>query len=69
MRDDDSIPAFDPAGSACRDAVHYATKALENGETCAARMLGLMAFLGRCLPQDKEVATDYYKQTLGCPRD
>ncbi|MBN8455700.1 hypothetical protein [Accumulibacter sp.] len=69
MRYEDSIPTYDPESAACRDAVRYAVKALENGKTCAPTFLGRMASLGRCLPKDKEVATGYYKQDSGCPRD
>lgn len=69
MRYKDSIPTYDPAGAACRDAVYYATKAFENGEVCAARMLTDLARWGHCLPKNTEFPKHHYQQSSTCPRE
>lgn len=69
MRYDDSIPTYDSAGAACRDAVHYATKALDNGKECAARMLTDLARWGHCLPKNTEFPKHYHQQSSRCPRE
>jgi hypothetical protein len=68
------LDGYDPETPACKKAVRYYERAIENersvwkGRSCTAERLGNMAWYGLCIPIDKEKAADYWKYSHGCPR-
>lgn len=72
LRYRESAPRYDQEAEACQDAVRYYELAGGNGEDCAADRLGLMAYLGHCMPKSEERRAEYrmkFKGRFGgCPK-
>ncbi|MBK7897918.1 MAG: hypothetical protein IPJ99_00330 [Betaproteobacteria bacterium] len=70
----DARTAFDPEHPACREAVRYYERAIENevvmgnGQSCTATRMFEMAWHGQCLSESREQASRYAKLSRGCPQ-
>ena len=67
------LDSYDPESAACKKAVQYYEKAIENelsawnGRSCTARQMANMAWHGLCMSSDKEKAGAFVALTQGCP--
>jgi len=69
----DARTAFDPEHPACREAVRYYERAIENevavskGQSCSARRLGYMTSLGQCVHKNDQLAAEWFRKSGSCP--
>lgn len=69
------LDGYDPDSAACKKAVRYYEKAIENerstwnGKSCTARQMASLTRLGLCAPKDEQKAAAWGKMSWGCPQD
>jgi hypothetical protein len=71
----DARPDFAPEHPACREAVRYFERAIENElvwskgiASCSARRLAFLARDGRCMPKNDELSRGLFFKSGGCPK-